>query len=778
MPPTRYLAPATLFFCCLAGACTTPDVDPSAHAPSPQPAPVPTTKPDPSPTTNTWVPRENPELAPSGGPYVWKNVVIMGGGFVPGVEFGPGGTPYARTDVGGAYRWDDGPNGTTDGRWVPLLDWVGRADSNLMGVESIAPDPTDPNTVYAAVGEYMTSGNGQILSSNDRGSTWARHAIGVPMGGNANGRSMGERLAVDPNLPTTLCFGSRSLGLWRSTDSAATWQRLTNFPVTGNANIGLSWVQFDPRSAAPGMASSTIYVGVASTTGPSLYRSQDAGSTWNPVPGQPPGLMPHHGALAADGVLYLSYANMPGPGTMTDGAIWKVDTANDQWTNVTPLAPAPLASMNPVTFGYAGLALDAQHPGTLLVATFDYWRPDEIFRSVDGGAHWRQVGAGVRDVAGAQYLYWHNSSLINGGTQWAGGVAIDPTNSSRVTYGTGQGLWWSDDVDAGDAQPSNPTHWTFRDVGLEETVPLAFISPPSGAPLLSGLGDIAGFRHDDLDAPSPTGMFDNPVFGNTSSLDFAESNPALVARVGTASATDGRGALSTDGGATWSRFASEPTGSTGQGTIAMAADGSALVWVLPRPNGAAGTSLLTFNYSTDQGATWHPSAGIAAGARGSAIADRLDPQVFYALVGTTPYASADGGKSFSAVSAAIPGATSLRCPFGQAGDVWLVAAGGLYRSLDSAHTFTNVSATSAAIDLGFGKAQNPGDYPALYLAGTAAGQSGILRSDDAGVTWTRIDDDAHQFGYISHVSGDPRVAGRVYLGTGGRGIIYGDLRNP
>src|SRR5450432_3012535 len=169
MALTASLARATLFLCGFVGACSTPDVDPSTETrPSTQPTPMK----DMTPTANTWVPRENPELLPAMGSYTWKNVVVLGGGFVSGVMFGPSGTPYARTDGGGAYRWDDGASGATDGHWVPLLDWAGRSDSNLMGVESIVPDPSDANTVYAAVGEYVASGSGQILSSNDRGVTW------------------------------------------------------------------------------------------------------------------------------------------------------------------------------------------------------------------------------------------------------------------------------------------------------------------------------------------------------------------------------------------------------------------------------------------------------------------------------------------------------------------------------------------------------------------------------------------------------------------------------
>ena len=79
-----------------------------------------------------------------------------------------------------------------------------------------------------------------------------------------------------------------------------------------------------------------------------------------------------------------------------------------------------------------------------------------------------------------------------------------------------------------------------------------------------------------------------------------------------------------------------------------------------------------------------------------------------------------------------------------------------------------------AYSLGFGKAAAGRNFPALYLAGKIEQPRGLFRSDDAGCTWVRINDDEHQFGSINHVTGDPRIYGRVYFATGGRGIIYGD----
>ena len=75
---------------------------------------------------------------------------------------------------------------------------------------------------------------------------------------------------------------------------------------------------------------------------------------------------------------------------------------------------------------------------------------------------------------------------------------------------------------------------------------------------------------------------------------------------------------------------------------------------------------------------------------------------------------------------------------------------------------------------GFGKAAPHRSYPAIYLAGTVNGESGVFRSLDQAKSWTRINDDRHQWGLILQISGDPRVYGRVYVGTHGRGILYGD----
>jgi hypothetical protein len=747
---------------CLGGSAACVD-----SAPRPQPAACEVVPP---------VPYTGPAVIPSGdtttpGPYLWKNVVIKGGGFVSGIitSHALPGLVYARTDVGGVYRSDP-----ANRRWIPITDWVGRNDGNFTGVESVAADPVDPNRVYIAAGQYLTAGYGSILSSSDMGRTWARHAISAAMGGNVNGRSMGERLVVDPNLPSTLYFASRNTGLWKSTDYAQTWSVVGNFPTTGagmcnmvGVSCGLTFVAFDQRSGTSGNATPVIFVGVGSIAEAALYRSIDAGASWQVVMGAPAGMMPHHGVPDGCGNLYLAYNDWAGPNDIRSGAIWRLDTTNDRWTDVSPPKRGG---------GFGGISVDAANSRNLLVSTIDLWAPDDIYRSTDGGVSWREItDAARRDDNGAKWLYWHTPSVT--ATGWMGDIEIDPFNPSRALYVTGQGIWSSDDVTAADTGAA--TSWRFDDDGLEETVPLDLASPP-GASLLSALGDIAGFRHDSLDVSPPGGMFANPIFGNTNSIDFAEAMPNIVARVGTNSrAGEQRGAYSTDGGTTWTPFGNTPMATGAQavqsGTIAVSADGATFLWSPQRG---------VPSYSRDRGATWTACAGLPNNAR--VAADRVNPLKFYANGGNRMHVSTDGGATFTPACA-----TGDTCPsvsgrprpvFGIEGDVWLTTNTALFHSRDSGATWRAVPQVLNTAAVGFGMAPAARSYPAVYISAALNGAWGVYRSDNAdttdqaGPTWQRIDDDQHQFGYVNHVAGDQRLFGRVYIGTGGRGVLYGEPR--
>ena len=77
---------------------------------------------------------------------------------------------------------------------------------------------------------------------------------------------------------------------------------------------------------------------------------------------------------------------------------------------------------------------------------------------------------------------------------------------------------------------------------------------------------------------------------------------------------------------------------------------------------------------------------------------------------------------------------------------------------------------------GFGKSRIEDGYPALYIIGVVDGVYGFFRSDDSGNNWVRINDDNHQYGLVLHICGDMQEYGRVYVGTHGRGLVCGSLR--
>ncbi len=362
------------------------------------------------------------------GAYRWRSVAILGGGYVTGVSFSPvtRDIVYVRTDVGGAYRLDP-----KDGSWVPLTDFVSRADEGYLGIESIAADPVEANRVYMAVGMYVQSWapHGAFMRSEDQGNTWEVIASReLKMGGNENGRGNGERLAVDPNDNRILYFGSRRWGLWLSEDRASTWHQVASFPLKDDAaGFGLPFVVFDKSSGTAGKATPVIYVGT-SRKNINLYRTKDAGATWEAVPKQPTGMLPNHAELDSVGVMYLSYANSVGPSDATDGAVFKFDTKKEQWTDITPLKPGgTLPGGATDSFGYGSLAIDRQHPGTVMTATLDRWSTKgELFRTRDGGQHWEGIAKNATfDEGEAKYTIYPGHEDSNP-VQWVGALGIDP----------------------------------------------------------------------------------------------------------------------------------------------------------------------------------------------------------------------------------------------------------------------------------------------------------------------------------------------------------------
>lgn len=704
--------------------------------------------------------------------YEWRNVAIGAGGFVSGVVFHPRerGLAYARTDIGGAYRWEAATR-----RWVPLLDGLGHDDANLMGIESLAVDPSDPERLYLAAGTYLKKGNGAILRSSDRGRTFQRSDLPFALGGNEMGRGNGERLAVDPNDGRVLMFGSRAAGLWRSEDAGAHWKPVASFPAVaiapesgtmtswaGLQPVGIVSVLFDPRSGSAGAPTPTLYAAV-STRGTSLYVSHDGGLHWAPLAGQPGGLRPTRMALAGDGELYVAYADEPGPNTMNDGALWRYSSAGSAWRDI---SPAPQSSdLQHDGFGWGAVAVDPSNPRVLIASTLCRYAPrDEIFRSVDGGEHWTPI------LGDAQFDHATVPWTAHTFPHWIASLAIDPFDPDHALFVTGYGLWASRNLgEAGRA----PVRWGFDDDGLEETAALALASPGEGAHLLSGVGDIDGFRHDALDRY--TLQFGGPRLTNTEAMAWAGQAPQVLVRAGRIRDRKDqqvRALYSRDGGRSWTPFASEPPQGEGAGRITIAADGTRVIWTPDKSEAAWITA--------DFGGRWQAVKGLPANA--VVEADRFDPGIYYGFdaVEGKLYISGNGGVEFKQAGAGIGevGAwyrAEVRPSITEPATVYVTGAWhGLMRW--SARGLERLPGVENALSLGLGAPRPGGKAPTLFLYGQVGGSFGLFRSDDDGKRWTRIDDDAHRYGGMRLVTGDPRLYGRVYFAAEGRGVVYGDPR--
>lgn len=702
-------------------------------------------------------------------PYGYENVPILGGGFVTGLTYHPTvpGLLYAQTDISGAFRWDGAA-----ASWVPLLDWVGHDQSDLMGIEGLALDPNHAERIYLAAGMYAQdfAPPAAILRSDDQGATWQRLPAPFKVGGNEPGRGMGERLLVDPSDSDVLFFGSRLGGLWKSSDRARTWQHVDSFPpLDGAGAVGIGSLIFDADG-------STLYAGIARQQD-NLYRSADGGKTWLAVPGAPEGLMPHRMALAGT-TLVLSYTDSPGPYDVRAGAVYKLELTTDAWTNITPLP-------GETNFGYGGVSTAANDPNLLMVATLNrYASHEEIFRSRDAGVTWQALAEeSTWDPAGASFLLRDEPGYYN--IHWVVDLDMNPFDAAEVSFVTGAGVWRSTNANANAVDSGAAPAWAFFNHGLENTGVEQLLSPSVGAAhLVSLVGDVGGFWHEQLDAPALT----NHQGPRTQALQAADSaglRPEQLVRVG----YDGVAArlvagISEDSGQTWTPLDWLPQGILyHKASIALSADGQTILWMAP--GGQAFRS-------TSRGSTWSACTGLPP-YNGSLVtwtntdpkvaADRVNPQLFYAfdvMMGSF-FVSTDGGVTFERRVADLPQHPdylardgTLLTVSGEEGDVWLTTVAGLFHSVDGGRSFAKLNGIAPAYALAAGQAAAGASYPALYVAGALRGEEGLFRSDDGGASWARINADQQQFGGFEQLAGDPRVFGRVYVGTFGRGILFGD----
>ena len=678
--------------------------------------------------------------------YNWSRVEMGGGGMVTGLVAAPSesGVFYARTDVGGAYRWNE-----SAGKWTQLLEHVSEADKGLLGVEAIAVDPASAANVYLLVGtSYFSGGKTAILRSSNYGATFSTTEVTslFTAHGNGDGRQAGEKLVVDPHNSSILFCGSRSNKLFKSTDKGANWSlAYSNF---GSANAsGVNFVVFDSTSASGGKTQ-RLFVGVGANG--AIYQSNDGGSTFSAL-ASVPSFIPQRAVVLGDN-LYVTFSNAIGPWSVGGGAFWRYTISTKTWTNLTP-------SGYTSGYGFGGISVDPKNAQRLVLSTTGMWSKnqtyasgangwgDYIFLSTNGGTSWTVVNSSL-DVNGFK---WLNGNAIH----VAGAVVFNPYNTAQAWVTSGNGVYRTDNI--------GTAAWKFYSKGIEETVAFEVLSLPSGK-LVTSLGDYDGATYTD---PTVSTAVHNPSMGTTIGLAYAGTAKTLV-RAGSAIY------YSTNEGSTWTKF-STMNGVKGQ--LAITADGAS---VIHRSMDSYEAFTGNVYRTTNNGSNWTTVSLSNLSTDSRIVCDPVNASYCYVVNSSgNLMRSSDKGATFSQV--ASTGSSSfgyLRTVPGREGHLWLPLRGnGLAYSTDKGATWTKATGIYAAA-VGFGKAATGASYETIFVWGYTGSNSnpGVYRSTDKGATWVRVNDDLHQFGGTGNgnfVAGDMNVFGRVYMSTVGLGIVMG-----
>ena len=660
---------------------------------------------------------------------------VGGGGYVteiiPTCEEG---VMYVRTDVGGAYRWSE-----SEQRWRSLsLTWP--ESGGLLMVDGLAVDPTDAAKIYVFCGSNAT-----LLISEDYGETFETVDVSdyFKIHGNGLGRGNSSRIMVDPNNTDVLIAGGRSRGIAKSEDGGKTWRTLTGLDIITTENeVGINCVMFDRTTGTEGEGSSRVFAGVSRTDDANLYVSNDAGETWEPLNLIPSGMLPTHLRWTGDDKLVIVYSDHPGPGGSTKGGFIIYDP------NTGDMKDFKLPDNLPV----GDVAVDPENPQRIAVSTNNVWVQqqsgwgDRFFVSTDGGTTWNECSTQNIDTNGCTWL--ENGFAIH----WTTCLVMDPFNPDTVHVVSGNGVFTSDNI-----FDYENTQFYFDSHGIEETVPLSFMSVPGGK-TVTGVGDIDGCMYEDIHVYSPR----HPIaYGNTTGFAYCATNPNFWLKLGDSMA------ITEDGGATMYEVETRPASSAADGSAAIAADGSRIFW------STAGSTY----YTDDKGKTWQQIITLAGSS--TLFADPVDSNVLYAVNSNQLWISKDKGLTFekSEIELSVTGNAVCVVP-GRTGTLLIQTSDRMLNvSTDFGMTCTPYENLKIIKSFTVGKAANDERPPVIYIWGRPVdGEvTGLYASEDGGATWVKLNEDDYTMGGVRAIYGDNNRYGTVYFSTNGLGFVYCEI---
>ncbi|XVJ57929.1 MAG: hypothetical protein HEQ23_00455 [Tepidisphaera sp.] len=305
-------------------------------------------------------------------------------------------TVYIAAASGGVWKTTNG--GTS---WTPMSDGLSTLNSGAIVVH-----PADPNMVILGTGEQPTDSNGDgVFRSLDGGATWARIGTAAQVG------SQIAEIAVHPTN-TNIIHVAGSRGYVRTTDGGATWsQRLT-----GTCNS----VRIDPTNP------DTLLIG---RSGLGVYRTTNGGTTVTRITAGLPtsGISDTHVTIC-EGTPSVAYAAILSSGGGLQGLYRSAD-GGVTWA----VKPSTPNFCSPQCWYDVYVEVDPTNPNRVFCGGVDpRYAVAGVIRSTNGGDTWTEVSA---YSGGTLHPDHHDMGFGPSGTIWE-------ANDGGVWKSTNGGTSW------------------------------------------------------------------------------------------------------------------------------------------------------------------------------------------------------------------------------------------------------------------------------------------------------------------------------------------------
>lgn len=763
--------------------------------------------------------------------YEYKNIPIKGGGFVTGFVFSDKfkDIMYARTDIGGVYRFDFSNN-----KWISLIDDVKATDSNRCYPIGMALDENVKGRLYIACGDHIS---GSLYISDDFGATYIKKEIPCAVHGNFVGRSAGERLIKKDGV---LYFASQTEGLFVSYNEGESWENIKPF---GEKNLTFIYKErLDGKEffiiGATGEQNAS-----GNVRGHTLFASYDNLKSFikltipKPISVsvcEHPGFVPQRAAVS-DKYLFVTFTQvLKGFGgfsaiscdsatcydarayryKMTDSCLVldkDITPTNIPYKDIEGKFPKECESEIALGAGLSGVCFSG---GMLVVSEIGSMRADDaIYMSTDNGDSYRIILKGLSEgdldftVSYMKPEYNGNRSLIH----WMSDVKINPFNEDMMLFNTGTGVFMTKNLT--DAKLGKKLLFSSECDGMEETVHMNVYSPPKGeVRCIDLVGDLGGFAFKDLEngAENTFANENKDRYITCLNADFSDLGSiyfAATPRGNWTGLTQGGVIVTKDQGESF-KLLKYPYGLTPKideiienikkpnvdsGWVAMTSDEKRIIWAMSGLKRSFYSD--TVVYTDNEGENWSLSGFI--GERDfndqpisvKIYSCRVDENFIWAINDKgIIFVSEDKGKTF--VQRKLVGDSfcepkerfgdnrfEARAEPGKAHCLWIaLRKSGLFRLefKDGAvysHKITNDKDKICGI--GFGKPMDSKSPVTIFTTGVLNSEYGFWRSTDYARSFERINTDDQCYGTVNCITGDPREFGRVYIASGSKGLITG-----